>query len=230
MKRFYKTASHDAVEGGFAIRLDARSVKTPAKVALIVPTLALADAIVGEWEAQGDKVDPRSMPFTGLANAAIDQVTPIREAFAADLGLYAETDLLCYRAADPPPLVERQAASWDPLLAWARARYDIGFEIVTGIIHKAQPAATIQRLADAVAARDAFRLSALSHIVTITGSLVTSFALIEGAVDVKTAFDATHLDEIWQAEMWGEDWMATDMRDARRRDFEAAARFISLLD
>ena len=43
-------------------------------------------------------------------------------AFAAGLARYAEADLACYRAEGPPPLIERQAPSWDPLLAWARRR------------------------------------------------------------------------------------------------------------
>jgi len=230
VKRFYKdVAVVPFDERGWGIELDGRPVRTPAKNALILPATTLAEAVAAEWRAQGDKVDPRSMPLTGLANAAIDRVAPDRAIFARDLGRYAETDLLCYRADGPEELVTREQAVWEPLLAWARGRYDIAFETTAGIVHRPQPLATVARLAEAVAARDAFSLAALSPLVTIGGSLVIALALAEGAIEVEAAFDAAHLDEMWQAEQWGEDSLATQARDARRRDFNAAADFLRLL-
>jgi chaperone required for assembly of F1-ATPase len=229
MRRFYKNVAFAAEPGGRGVRLDGKPVRTPARNSLILPSPALADAVGQEWDSQGDTIDPRSMPLTGLANAAIDRVTPDRAGFAKGLAAYGETDLLCYRAAEPPDLVARQQATWDPLLQWARLRYDIAFEIIVGIIHRPQPPATVARLAEAIGARTSFELAALSPLITISGSLVTSLALAEGAIGADAAFDATHLDELWQAEHWGEDWMATDARAARRADFNAAARFLSLL-
>jgi chaperone required for assembly of F1-ATPase len=231
MKRFYKDAraQPDAAGAGLAIQLDGRPVRTPARAPLIVPTAALAEAIVAEWQAQGDRIDPRTMPMTGLANAAIDRVAPDPPRFVAMLAPYAETDLLCYRAENPPELIEREAAAWDPLLAWARARYDVAFDLASGIVHRPQPEATVNRLTTALAARDPFALAAMSPLVTIGGSLVTALALAEGRIDADAAFDATHLDEIWQAEQWGEDYLATEARDLRRADFVAAARFLGLI-
>lgn len=231
MKRFYKDAGAqpDVAGAGLAIQLDGRPVRTPARALLIVPTEALAEAIVAEWQAQGDKIDPRTMPMTGLANAAIDRVAPDPEHFVAVLAPYAETDLLCYRAESPPELIEREVAAWDPLLAWARARYDVAFDLASGIVHRPQPEATVSRLTTALSARDPFALAAMSPLVTIGGSLVTALALAEGQIDANAAFDATHLDEIWQAEQWGEDYLATEARDLRRADFVAAARFLTLI-
>lgn len=229
MKRFYKDVAIESIEGGHAIRLDGRGVKTPARASLAVPTLSLAHAIAAEWEAQSDKVDPWSMPLTGLANAAIDKVAVDRDTFVNSTAAFGETDLLCYRAESPDPLVERQAEQWDKLLAWAQAHYDVRFVLANGIVHRPQPPQTLEHLRAAVAAFDNFRLVALQPLVTISGSLVIALALAEGAIDAREGFDAAHLDELWQAELWGEDWMATDARDARRRDFEAAARFIALL-
>ncbi|WP_156681416.1 ATP12 family chaperone protein [Sphingomonas profundi] len=228
MKRFYTEVTVAGEADGHAIRLDGRAVRTPARAPLALPTAALAEAIAGEWRAQGDVIDPRAMPLTGLANAAIDRVGPARDTFVRDLAGYAETDLLCYRAESPASLVARQAAEWDALLDWARHRYDVTFTIVTGIIHRPQPPATVARLAEAVAARDAFALAGLSPLVTIGGSLVTALALIEGAIAAEAAFATTHLDELWQVEQWGEDALAADARAARERDFLAAARFVAL--
>lgn len=225
MKRFYAQVT----VADNAVRLDGRPVRTPARAALVLPTFALAQAVAAEWEAQGDAIDPRTMPLTGLANAAIDRVAPDPPAFARPLASYAATDLLCYRAETPAELVAEQAVLWDPLLAWAGDRYDVRFAVTRGIVHVAQAAATTARLGEALQARDAFALAAMQPLVTIGGSLVTALALAEGRIGGSQAFDLTHLDELWQARQWGEDGLALKAREARRRDFLAAARFLALL-
>lgn len=229
MKRFYETAAAVASPDGAAILLDDRPVKTPGRRALALPTLPLGEAVAAEWTAQGDTIDPASMKLTGLANAAIDRVAPDPAAFAQALARYADSDLLCYRADSPADLVARQARTWDPLLAWARRRYDIDFAVVTGIIHKPQAPLTVTRLSAAVAAPDAFRLAALSPIVTIGGSLIVALALLEEELGEEEAFAVTHLDELWQAEKWGDDAEAIAAREFRRQDFAAAARMLKLL-
>ncbi len=225
MKRFWKDV---AVEGQ-AILLDGRAVRTPARAALVLPTSALAQAVADEWRAVGERIDPRAMPLTGFSNAAIDKVAPDVAGFAAGLARYGETDLLCYRAENPPELAARQAEIWDPLLDWARTRYDIALGVTAGIVHHAQPPETLVRLSGAIAARSPFELAALSPVVSIGGSLVVALMLAEGAIAPDAAFDATHLDELWQAELWGEEWMAADARALRRADFVNSARMLSLL-
>jgi chaperone required for assembly of F1-ATPase len=229
MRRFYKTVSVEPVAGGHAIRLDGRPVKTPARAELVLPTPALAAAVVAEWEAQGDKIDPWSMPLTGLANAAIDKVAADPAAFAQMVTVYAETDVVCYRADHPPALVGHQAETWDPLIDWAQQRYDVEFEIVHGIMHQPQPDATVERLSAAIREYGAYQLAALQPLVTIAGSLVIALALAEGEIDGRVAFDAAHLDELWQVEQWGEDELARQTRESRSNDFRAAARFLGLL-
>lgn len=225
MKRFWKQVDID----NRGIALDGRPVRTPGRTPLVLPTEALAEAVAEEWRAVGETIDPRTMPLTGLSNAAIDRIAPDRERFAAGLAAYGESDLLYYRADMPEPLVDRQVAHWDPLLDWARGRYDVHFETATGVMHKAQPEATVTRLSDAVAALDPFRLAGLSPLVTVSGSLVAALALLEGAADPETIWTAAQVDEAWQAEMWGEDELATKARDAKRADFDAGVRFLSLL-
>ncbi|MEG8039944.1 ATP12 family protein [Sphingomonas sp. LR60] len=227
MKRFWTDVTVDADR---AIRLDARPVRTPGRAPLALPTGALAEAVADEWRAVGETLDPRAMPLTGLANAAIDRIAAAPDGYAAGLAAYAESDLLCYRADAPAALVARQAAAWDPLLDWARDRYYVHFEIVTGVMHRAQPPATIARLADAVASRDAFHLAALSPLVTLTGTLVGALALAEGAVSADELWRAAMVDEDWQVECWGEDTLATQAREGKRRDYDAAVCFVSLLE
>lgn len=230
MKRFWGQATSEPAGDGYAVALDGRRVKTPARRDLLVPTAALAEAIADEWNQCGDRVDPRAMPLTGLANAAIDRVSDNPDRFAADLAKYGESDLTCYRAEGPTALVERQAQSWDALQAWARRRYDVDFACGVGVIHVPQPAETIAKLGHAVVALDPFRLAGLSPLVTTGGSLVAALAVLEQAVPPEAGWEAVSLDDQWQVEQWGEDAEAAAALDSRRRDFLAAARFLALLD
>ena len=230
MKRFWKDVSVAPEGEGWGIQLDGRSVRTPARASLIVPNEGLANAIAEEWRSVEDAVDPRAMPLTGLANAAIDRVTPERRAFAGGLARYAEADLACYRSEWPPELVERQKAAWDPVLAWARRRYDVDFSTTSGLMHVPQPQATVERLAHAVEALDAFRLAGLSPLVTIGGSLVAALAVLEKAITADEVWKAVSVDERWQLEQWGADAEAESALENKRRDFMAAARFLGLLD
>jgi chaperone required for assembly of F1-ATPase len=230
VKRFWKDVSVERNGDGWAVRLDGRPVRTPARAPLTVPSQQLAGAVAEEWSSVGEKIEPRAMPLTGLANAATDRVAPDREAFAAGLARYAQADLACYRAEGPRALVDRQEESWDALLAWARRRYDVDFCTTTGIVHVAQPQATIDRLSHAVAALDPFRLAALSPLVTIGGSLVAALAVLERSLAAQQAWEAVSVDERWQLEQWGSDAEAEAALENRRHDFLAAARFLELLE
>jgi chaperone required for assembly of F1-ATPase len=225
MKRFWKDVT---VENG-QVALDGKPVRTPGRAPLKLPTPALAEAVAEEWRAVGETLDPRAMKLTGLANAAIDKISADPAPFAQGLAAYGESDLLYYRADGPEPLVARQAEAWDPLLDWARRRYDVHFETATGVIHKPQPEATVTRLAEVVDALDAFHIAGLSPVVTVSGSLVGGLALLEGAVGAETLWQAAHVDELWQAEQWGEDMLAVQARDARRADFDEGVRFLANL-
>ena len=229
MRRFYKDVAVISGEAGHEIQLDGRPVRTPARAALALPTVGLAEAVAEEWRGQGDMVDPRSMPFTGLANGAIDQIAPNRESFASGIANYGTSDLLCYRAEGPAELVSREAASWDPLLDWARRRYDVTFRVTQGIIPVDQPPETLERLDAAVKAYDPFTLAGLSTLVTLSGSLVCGLAIVEGGHDADAIWTASEIDEDWEVEQWGEDADAA-ARSARRRDeFAVARRFCELV-
>ena len=229
MKRFWEKAQSVETEGGFAIELDGRRVKTPAKADLILPTAPLAKAVAEEWNEVAETINPRAMPLTGLANAAIDRIAADKENFACAIARYGESDLTCYRADEPEPLVSWQVEMWDSLLAWARRRYDVDFATCSGVMHVAQPAETVRRLSHEVAALDPFQLAGLSLMVTIGGSLVAALAVYEEMMPAEAAWEAVSLDDRWQLEQWGDDPEARAVLDARRRDFIAGARFLELL-
>jgi chaperone required for assembly of F1-ATPase len=230
LKRFWQNAEVTPVESGFAVTLDGRGVKTPAKTALVVPTEALAREIAGEWAAQEDKVDPTSMPFTRMANSALDKVTPQHAAVADMLAAYGDSDLLCYRADDPEGLAERQRQGWDPLLDWAEATYGARLVPVAGVIHQPQEPQALDRLSAEVHGQSSFQLAAFHDLVSMSGSLVLALAVIQGACAPEEAWALSRIDETWQEEQWGVDEEAAEIAQRKRGEFLHASVFHSLAD
>ena len=231
MKRFYKgVAASASPDGGYTVLLDGKAVKTPKRALLSLPNLALAEAVAEEWRGQDETLDTQTMPLTRLAFAAIDVVTPERAEIAAQSLNYAQSDLLCYRAEDPPELTARQARSWDPLLDWAAETYGARLKVGSGIRHVPQPLEAIAELKQAIARYDEFELAALHTATTITGSLILALALAEEEVNTDEAFAAATLDETFQAEKWGRDAEAEQRRERLLSEFTATERFLRVLE
>lgn len=227
-KRFWKQAEVVDVEQGFSVALDGRGLKTPAKTAFWVPTLALAEAVAAEWQAQEGKVNPETMPYTRAANSALDKVRPQFAAVADMLAAYGGSDLLCYRAEAPQELIARQETAWDPLLAWAKAEFAAELVKTHGIMPVEQPEASLHRLTAAVHQLTAFQLAAFHDLVAITGSLVLGLAIARGHVSADQGFALSRIDEAWQAELWGEDEEAAESEALKRDGVLQAARFFTL--
>lgn len=229
MKRFWKEAMAVPEASGWGIALDGRPVRTPHRAPLIVWSAPLAEAITAEWREQGETVDPAAMPMTGIANAAIDLASPDPAAFAEPIAAYAATDLFCYRDDRDALLQAEQVAAWNPLLAWAEARFGIEFAITQGILPIDQPPETVAALRTATFAVDPWRMAALTPLVTIGGSLVAGLACIEDAVNAEILWEAVSLDELYQERRWGADAEAQAQRAAHKRDWDSAVRFLRLL-
>jgi chaperone required for assembly of F1-ATPase len=221
-RRFYQQASVEEAEDGFRVVLDGRPVRTPARGFLIAPSRALAEAIAAEWDAQGETIDPATMPLTRLANSIIDGVAAALGPVAADVEKYLNSDLLFYRAEGPQRLVERQARLWDPVLAWAREVLGARFILAQGVVHAAQPEDAIAAARAAIPG-DPWRLGAVHVITTLTGSALLALALLGGQLTADDAWTAAHVDEDWNMEQWGRDEIALARRTARRAEYDAAA-------
>ena len=224
-KRFWKQAQVEACEGGFTVKLDGRPVRTPAKAALCVPSQVMADAIAQEWDAQEDVVDPRSMPVTRGANAAIDKLRKQRAEVIELLAEYGDSDLLCYRAAGPEGLIRRQAEAWDPMLDWAADTLGARLFVGEGVVHVAQKPAALARLTAQVAGFDDFALAGVHDLISLSGSLVLALAVTKDAITVEDAWAASRIDEHWQIEQWGEDEDAAAAELVKKIAFFDAARF-----
>jgi chaperone required for assembly of F1-ATPase len=228
--RFYETASSAALAGGggFELLLDGKPARTPAGRILAAPSAPLAQAIAAEWQAQGEVINPASMPLTRLANSIIDGVSDRADAVAAEVKKYLASDLICYRATSPQKLVERQAQHWDPIAAWAEALLGARFLMTDGVVHIAQPDAALAA-AGAAVPRDAWRLGAVHAATTLTGSALIALALAKGRLSADDGWMAAHVDEDWNIAQWGEDQEAAARRAFRFAEFAAAATVLRLL-
>lgn len=232
-RRFWNTPTPSPQGGGehtaFRLLLDGKPVRTPAKNELLLPTRALADAVAAEWEAQGERIDPATMPLTRLTNSIIDGVIARQAEVRAEIVKYAGSDLLCYRAEGPEELIRRQAKVWDPVLAWVRERHGAALTIVDGIMPAPQPAAASQAIARAIEPHGPFELAAIHVMTTLMGSALLALAHAHGHLSAGAAWAAAHVDEDWQISQWGEDAEAKARRDRRWAEMQAASRLLSLL-
>src|SRR5229473_2162753 len=231
LKRFYKQAIAGETNGGFALLLDGKTAKTPAKKRLVVPGRALAEAVAAEWEAQGSEIDPAKMPLTRLANLAIDRVEEEAASIREEIVRYASSDHVLYRAGEPEGLVALQAAHWDPILEWARSALGARFILAEGINFVAQPEAALAAVrAEAEKWPVPFALAALASLTSLAGSALIALALARGRLSAVDAWNAAHVDEDWNVRQWGEDDEAASRRAQRFSEFEAAVKMLALLD
>lgn len=230
MKRFYTAVTLEPRQEGYTVLLDGRPIRTQGGHPQIVPSERLAGRLAREWEDQGEVLDPARFVARDLADYAIDVVAPDPAAMADKLLAYAETDTLCYRADPDEPFWHRQQEVWEPLLTALESREGVRLERVSGIIHRPQKPATLQRLRVRLAGLDPFALAALETLVSLAASLCIGLAALEPDADGDALWDAANLEEDWQAERWGADEEAAERRTRRRdaflgaMDFAAAAR------
>ena len=226
--KFFKEARAEQIADGVRIILDGRPLKTPKKAALIVPTEALGLVIAAEWNGLGEKIDPERLPLTKIANTVIDGLVGREQDLHEDLVRFISNDLLFYRAGSPVELDQRQRDAWDPVLAWAEERFGATFRLTEGVMPIEQNLVSVAKVASALSGADAMKLAPVHVMTTMTGSALLVIACLEGRLTVDEVWAATHVDETWQEEQWGEDREALARRAMRRAEFNAAVRFLEL--
>lgn len=228
-KRFYKQAGVEERDGQFLLTLDGRTAKTPSKQPLAVSTRGLAEALAEEWQGQGGEIDPSTMPITRIVNSAIDGVAPRQVEVVDDLVRYAGSDLVYYRASEPERLAQSQDNAWSPVLDWAKDSLGARFILGEGVMHVAQPEESIAAIRKAVEGiKSPFALAALHVMTTLSGSVLIALAHAAQQLDVDQAWAASHVDELFQESVWGQDYEAMERRHRREAEFKAASRVYRL--
>lgn len=226
-KRFWSEVAVIAKGDGLTVTLDGHTIRTPSKADLIVPTRALADAIAEEWSKQEGEIDPLTMPTTRAANAALDKVANNRDAVIEMLVEYGDTDLILYRAERPPELQKRQTEKWDDLVAWAQGQFGISLTATAGIMPIEQSADCLDAYRRYLQAFDAFQLTGVHDLITLSGSFVIGAAVAENHLSVSEAWLAARVDEQWQQEQWGEDEDAVKAAEVKKADFVFALKLLN---
>lgn len=229
LKRFYKSVGVEEVESGFAVTLDKRHLKSPAKRPLVLPSQPLAKAIAQEWDAQEKTIKPTTMPLMALASTAVDRIGEMREGVVTQIVKYAETDLVCYWTDEPEELGKRHAAIWQPYVEWAQKDMGVELNIQRGILYVEQPPQSLQNIKKIVEELSDWELSALSIATHVTGSIIIGLALVRGHINSDKAFEDSQVDETYQIELWGEDWEAKDKRDGIKADLLSVTKWLELI-
>ena len=230
-KRFYKEVSVAAADGDTcSVLLDGRTVRTPAKQPLAVPTRKLAEILAAEWEAQTEVIDPGQMPVTRIVNTALDGVAKDQRSVFDDILRFAGTDMLCYRADSPEGLVARQNEIWNPVLDWAQQTLGARFILAEGVIHQEQPEEALAAYAEGLRAfATPLGLTCIHTVTSLTGSALLALAFASGRLSAEEAWTAAHVDEDWQIEHWGTDEEAFRRRENRWQEMQATAAVLDAL-
>ena len=228
-KRFYASAGVVEADGGFAVTLDGKPIRTPSGRIVTVPVRDIADRIAAEWEAQREIIDPLSMPLTRVANSVVEGVVDRAELVRDDIAKYLRSDLLFYRAGYPEALVAREAAHWDGVLFWAAEQLGAHFILAEGTVHVRQPEQAVEA-ARAALPSDPWSIAALHVVTTLTGSALLALALLYHVRDPDQVWAAAHIDEDWNTDQWGVDEEVAARRAARLVDFSAAVAILQALN
>lgn len=229
IKRFWKAVEATKDEGGWTVRLDGRTPKTPAGNTLTLPTEAAARLVADEWAAQGEFLVASTMPATRLASTAIDRVSQTREPVAAEIAAYAGSDVVCYLAEHPAALIERQQAEWGPWRDWAARELGVALHTAEGIVHRAQSPEALARVKALALDMDDHSLTGLATAVPLLGSAVLGLAVQRGALSGEAALDLSRLDEAFTEERWGVDEEAAARVDAHRAEASLLQRWFEAL-
>ena len=229
-KRFYKDVGVAPVDGGFVVTLDGRQVRTPGrKIPIVMPAAAIATAMAEEWAAQGEFIDPATMPMVRLINSAVESGEETIPAFRKEIVKFASGDLMLYRADAPQELVSEQELAWDNALVRLARHFGVAFQPTIGVMHQPQPQATLDRLAEELEGENLLVLTALVNIAGLTGSGLLAIGLWHELFTPDDVWRAAHVDEDYQIAQWGEDEEAAERRAKRRVEFDTAVAVLDAL-
>lgn len=234
MKRFYKEAVYCDDAGAYLIKLDDRTINTPANNVLISHSEALAKEICAEWNAQDENVVPDSMPITQYCYTALDYIPKHKAEIITTVLNFLDTDLVCYRTDDPADLVAKQSEAWDLFIDWFEGKFNHKLETTTGLAALSHPQNVHDNVAVHVNGLDNEHLTILQSLTAACGSLVMALCFVDGQASVEQMFNAAFVEELHQGSIYDEDRYGVDPTQEKQRaklksDLEAARRYLDSL-
>ncbi|XP_061341848.1 uncharacterized protein LOC133288166 [Gastrolobium bilobum] len=209
-KRFYKEVkTRESEDGnGWTVMLDYRTLKTPSKRPLKLPTPALAKAIAAEWEYQvSDGIRPFTMPLMRLACTALERVPLTRSKIIENLMKKFNQDLVFCRAPDDNDLTsyvhDRQVEKIDPLLCWVESEFGFKPVVYSSFFGGKQEDGLVMAIENLLKKTDDCELAAIDAIAASAHSLIIAIGTVCGKLQIEEAIELTRLEEDLQVDKWG---------------------------
>jgi len=230
IRRFYKKVNVVREGEGYEILLDKRTLRTPSRQLMRLPSLPLALAIAAEWQIQGPYLKPFSMPLTQLSSTALDiPFTLQRPPFCDRVVSFLHSDTACYREVKEK-IRALQNACLDPVLAHVRERYGLEMRVNDGMDLQDASEEVVGRLRKVLEGVSDIELVALETAVTVTKSVAIALCLLDGHLSIEQALRCSRTEEDTQADLYGRVEGHHDIEEAQTRMLLAAARVLPQLE
>ena len=228
MKKFWKTVEIKEFENNtFQLLLDKNLLKTPLQNKLIFINYDSAYETSLEWDVDEDILNADDMISYGIYSTAIDRISNDRQLYINETMQFIDTDMICYRAEKPFELCQLQKLKWDPLLLTVKNYIDIKIDVFQGVIPQKQNITVHKKIREIISQFSDLKISILYRLTNITGSIFISLSLLKGDFLEKDLFETCFLDELWQAEQWGQEEESTSKR---KRIYKELKKIVTLID
>ena len=229
-KKFWTAIKLKKKESKFGILLDNNLLKTPQKKDCLISNIRIAKDLFKEWSSIQDDINFHNMPVTQICFASLDRKRKEKIILLNKLTEYGMTDLLFYRDTSGTELERLQSKKWDKFLDWTQNELDLDFKIVNGIMPVEQPKENYNTFLNELEKLDCISLTALSDIVTLSGSLVIGLLLLKKKITSKQAWSLAKVDEEWQRSKWGTLPEQVEDDEYKKNNFFISCKLINLLN
>ena len=211
----------------FLIERNNKFLKTPDGNLISIPYKKIVQLILTELNKKTTSND--SVTYIKITNSAIDKIIKDKDSFINKIASQIHSDTICYFSKTPESLLQLQIDSWKPLLKWIKKTYSVELNYSYSFEPLIQNKNNIQIIKEILVGCDVFKLSGISTLCQLTGSLVISLALCDSRLTYEEAFRASQLEESYQLSRWGKDSEASNRRKAISADIYKASNYLDAL-
>ena len=229
-KKFWSAIKLKKKESKFGILLDKNLLKTPQEKDCLISNIRIAKDLLKEWSSIQDDINFHNLPVTQICFSSLDRKRKEKIILLNKLTEYGMTDLLFYRDISGTELEKLQSKKWDKLLDWTQNEFNIDFKIVNGIMPVEQPKENYNTFFNELEKLDCISLTALSDIVTLSGSLILGLLLLKKKIISKQAWSLAKVDEEWQRSKWGTLPEQVEDDEYKKNKFFISCKLINLLN
>ena len=229
-KKFWKSIKLIKKNSEFGILLDKHLLKTPQKKVFLVSNKTIAENLLKEWIKIDGEINFHNMPITQICFASLDREVKDKVILQNKLIEYGMTDLLFYRDGLGTELEKLQSKSWNKLLDWTKSEFKLNFNISNSLMPVKQPLINQRIFSKEINKLDCFSLTAISEIITLTGSLIIGLLILKKQILPNQAWSLSKVDEEWQRSKWGTIPEQLEDDKYKKKKFLVSCEFINILN